>query len=645
MSLFSRLMRYTLVLLVAVLGFTTVVVSQWTVSSFEDRLTVQAENSVGSLARALSLLDLSAGADLDHSCMLLASIPDTLEFRSIELLDENGSQRCIQVNTPTPPTAPSWFVNAIEIDIASAGKSVTQPVQQDWVTWELTGIPYEANAYDELWSLAIKTFWGVLILFAAASITGFWALQRLLDPLREVVVQAKGISERRFTKIAIPQTTEFADVARSMNELSDRIQSMLSNEAALLSVKKASHDFDEVTGLLNRETFIDQFSALLSRENEQSIGSVALIRLLNLSEMNRDYGRDLIDNLLQDVGDALNQLSEDQCYGSYCSVGRLNGADICAVATNERNAKNLADAMQRRVKGVLLAHNIDSRYTVAATCIDYELGDNTGELLSSMDRALAQSELQAGAPIVPAQRLAQVDPDRANQKFWQDNLADALQSGGLSLAWFPVLRKDESVLHLEGMARLSVNKKEFNAGDFMPWVFRLGLGQNFDRAVVSEALKTLPSHKERLHVNLSADSLKGTEFSLWLAEKLKTMPENVTRFGIEISETAIVGAQPSFERLMTVLKPYGCELGIEHMGYRPEIIASLGELGPSYLKIDSLYTQDLRSNEGNKAVVNSLSGVAKSLGIDCIVEGISRLDDREAAYDMGVRGASGTAIH
>jgi EAL domain-containing protein (putative c-di-GMP-specific phosphodiesterase class I) len=179
----------------------------------------------------------------------------------------------------------------------------------------------------------------------------------------------------------------------------------------------------------------------------------------------------------------------------------------------------------------------------------------------------------------------------------------------------------------------------------MPWVFRLGLGQNFDRAVVSEALKTLPSHKERLHVNLSADSLKGTEFSLWLAEKLKTMPENVARFGIEISETAIVGAQPSFERLMTVLKPYGCELGIEHMGYRPEIIASLGELGPSYLKIDSLYTQDLRSNEGNKAVVNSLSGVAKSLGIDCIVEGISRLDDREAAYDMGVRGASGTAIH
>jgi EAL domain-containing protein (putative c-di-GMP-specific phosphodiesterase class I) len=81
------------------------------------------------------------------------------------------------------------------------------------------------------------------------------------------------------------------------------------------------------------------------------------------------------------------------------------------------------------------------------------------------------------------------------------------------------------------------------------------------------------------------------------------------------------------------------------MGYRPEIIAELARLGPSYLKIDSLYTQNLRSNEGNKAVVTSISVVAKSLGIDCIVEGISEAEDREAAYQMGVRGASGKAIN
>ena len=256
MSLFSRLMWYTFFLLVAILGFTTLVVSQWTVHSFEDRLSVQAENSVGVLSRVLSRSDLTADDDLNEACTWLSTVPNTLEFRSVELFDESGNQRCYQTNTPQSPIAPKWFIRNIEIEIIPA----TQPVQQGWVTWKLTGIPYEANAYDELWNLAINTFWGVLALLVSASIGGFWALQKLLDPLRQVVVQAKSIGDRRFTKIAIPTTTEFADVARSMNDLSDRIQSMLTDEAALLKDKKATYDFDEVTGLLNRETFIDRCS-------------------------------------------------------------------------------------------------------------------------------------------------------------------------------------------------------------------------------------------------------------------------------------------------------------------------------------------------------------------------------------------------
>lgn len=640
MSLFSRLMWYTFFLLLAILGFTTLVVSQWTVQSFEDRLTVQAENSVGVLSRVLSRSDLTVDNHLNEACTWLSTIPNTLEFRSVELIDESGKQRCYRTNTPQPPIAPNWFINNVEIEITPA----TQPVQQGWVTWKLTGIPYEANAYDQLWGLAINTFWGVLALLIGASVGGFWALQKLLHPLRQVVVQAKSIGERRFTKIAIPTTTEFADVARSMNDLSDRIQSMLSDEAALLKDKKATHDFDDVTGLLNRETFIDQFGARLNRENEESIGAVALIRLLNLAEMNREYGRGLIDNLLKDVGVALNQLSSDDHYGSYCSVGRLNGADICAIATNESNAKNLADTMQRTVAKVLVKHNIDARYGVAAACIDYELGDNTGELLAAIDGALAQSELQAGVPIVPAQRKNSTDTKRESQRFWHEHLASALSNGGLRLVWFPVLRKDESVIHLEGMARLSIDNQEFNAGDFMPWVFRLGLGQAFDRAVVTEALKSLSAEKGRLHVNLSADSLKGAEFSAWLNETLKGASADTARFGMEISETAIIGAQSSFETLRTILKPHGCQLGIEHMGYRPEIIAELGSLGPDYLKVDSLYTQELSTNQGNRSVLTSFSGVAKSLGIDCIAEGINTADDIEQAFALGARGVSGRAV-
>ena len=640
MSLFKRLMIYTFVLLATVLGVTTFSISNWVVYNVEDRLGVQTNNALSILASSLSMRDLTNSDILDETCLRLNPIADLLEFRVIVLRDAAGKEVCSQANTPLLPNAPAWFVRSIDIEVLSA----TQSVSQDWVNWELTGTPYGANAYDELWRLTVRIFWSVFCVLIAAGVFGTWALNRLLTPLRHVVVQAKNIGERRFTQIAIPNTREFADVAKSMNELSTRVQNMLADEAALLQSKKAFAEFDDTTGLLNRETFLDQFGARLKRENEESIGSVALIRIVNLAEMNREYGRGIVDNLLSDIGDTLNQLSDEAQYGGYCAAGRLNGADICAVATNESNAKNLADALQRKVMNVLSTHNIDERYKIAAACVEYQLGDNTGALLSVLDSALAQSEAQAGAPIVPALRPQGEDGARKGHQFWSDHLPSALTQGGLTLAWFPVRREDQSIIHLEGMARLTIGENTFNAGEFMPWVFRLGLGEAFDKAVVSTAMGALETQTERLHINLSADSVKGYTFVDWIGTCLDQSKADVARLGVEISETAVLASTASFDRLIATLKPRQVQVGIEHMGYRPEIIAKLGQLGPDYLKLDSLYTQDLGSNDGNRSVVSSFSSVAKSLGIDCIAEGINTANDAGDAFSLGIRGVSGRAI-
>ena len=220
----------------------------------------------------------------------------------------------------------------------------------------------------------------------------------LLLPLGHVVSQASAIGQRRFTKIDVPTTAEFAAVARSMNELSDRVQGMLADEAEQLKNKKASSDLDETTGLLNRDRFVDQFRTKLTQENEEALGSAALIRIQGLADMNREYGRQSIDNLLKDIGSSLRTLNNIDKYGPSCSIGRMNGADVCAIASNETNGKNLADLMQRMVTSVLENHGIDERYRVAAACIQYEYGDGIGDLLTAMDGALAQSELQSAEP-------------------------------------------------------------------------------------------------------------------------------------------------------------------------------------------------------------------------------------------------------
>ena len=124
---------------------------------------------------------------------------------------------------------------------------------------------------------------------------------------------------------------------------------------------------------------------------------------------------------------------------------------------------------------------------------------------------------------------------------------------------------------------------------------------DFDKAVVRSALELLPGKEERLHVNLSGESLKGDAFTQWLDSLLSTTSGDFSRLGFEVSESAVLAAKDQFENLVSTMTSLGCQVGIEHMGYRPEIIAELGKLGPSYLKIDSLYTQNLSGERGEQS--------------------------------------------
>ena len=96
-------------------------------------------------------------------------------------------------------------------------------------------------------------------------------------------------------------------------------------------------DLDETTGLLNRDRFVDQFRTKPQRTRRPWF--CGLIRIQGLADMNREYGRQSIDNLLKDIGSSLRTLNNIDKYGPPGSIGRMNGADVCAIASNETNGK------------------------------------------------------------------------------------------------------------------------------------------------------------------------------------------------------------------------------------------------------------------------------------------------------------------
>ena len=637
MSIYKRLWIGLAALMLTVFCVTFILFGMAASSSSEDQLAIETDKNANTLALLLSQTVLDP-VDLE---LTLSTTVNLSEFEYVRIVDAAGDTVFERSNPIPSYNSPQWFRTLFSVDNAPSSALV----QQGWQTWSLELKSFDGATYDELWRVAVNNVLAMLGAFIVAGIIGNLALKRLLRSLTDVVNQARAIGDRRFYSIDVPATLEFAEVAESMNELSSRVKGMLEREASKLNKQREHTDIEPITGLLNRDTFVSRLSAKLDAEGEESAGSLGLIRIQNLADLNRNFGRRVIDELLKSIGEAVSGLQSDEYYGQYCSIGRLNGSDVCAFATNETNGKNLADLLQRLTQNTLREHGLIETSDVAAACIDFEMGDATGELLSALDGALAMSEQQAGNPIVMGMRTNQSSSTIKDQaRYWSDELELILEPGKLELALFPVANEAGGLIHNEGMARLRAGETLHTAGEFMPWVFRLGKGKEFDKAVMAAALDEIDQTQKRTHINLSSESLGNQPLANWLNVELENRATDGRLLGVEVPESAVLANPEGFTALVRNLRPMGVEVGIEHVGFQVSVISQLADLGASYLKIDGMFSADVEANLGNRAALRTFVNVSQSLGIECIAEGVSTEKDIAELFELGLSGVCGRAV-
>ena len=236
-----------------------------------------------------------------------------------------------------PTILKTWF--PIE---SAPGQAMLQP---GWTQQGLLEVQrHDDVAYDELWKTAQNMFWALLASVALAGLIGSLLLQRILAPLKGVVIQAKAIGERRFITTPEPSTTEFAEVTRAMNELARRVGEMLQKESQRLSRQREATEIDAGTGLLLRSPFMARLGAKLESEDADASGSVALVRLSNLARLNQNFGRQTMDAVLAEIGSSITRLNLSQ---SDWVAGRLNGSDFFLLAPLANEPKQAAEALQR----------------------------------------------------------------------------------------------------------------------------------------------------------------------------------------------------------------------------------------------------------------------------------------------------------
>ncbi len=635
MSLYKQLWLGVVLLLTLVFGGSFLVSSYSARAYLEQQLYMK--NADNATALALSLTQ--QGADEVLLELTLAAQFDTGYYELIELVSPEGEITVRRQDTQKTTEAPAWFMKLLPIEVEPGIAQVQKGWQQ---LGTLTLRSHSRFAYGELWASTKKLALVFLMAMALAGIVGSYLLKKILRPLDDVVDQAQAIGRRRFITIDEPRTREFKHVVVAMNKLSERIKQVLKEEAKRMEKWQRQAHVDKVTGLLNREPFIQALDAALESNDVNATGSLSLIRISGLARLNENFGRKAIDAMLKEVGSALNRIVIQH---SRWAASRLNGSDFAVLAPRAMEADHAIREVQAAIREILQNRSMPEGIELPGAATIFSHGDSFGALMTRLDGALLAADHDGRSSINIAHKgdipLKSV---RDQMEDWQAIFSRAFSEKKFQLGGFAVVGLENKLLHIESPARLEWQGNLLAAGQFLPWINRLQLSYELDREVVRLALQTIEKEGRPIGVNLSVAAVVEANFLPWLSEKLSTHEEAAEKLWLEVPEPMVFRHLENFKLLCTKARAHGCKVGVEHMGHQLAELGQLHDAGVDYFKIDASFIRDIDNNTGNQTLLRTLCTVGHSIGVVVIAEGVRTDKEWAMLKELGADGATGPGI-
>jgi EAL domain-containing protein (putative c-di-GMP-specific phosphodiesterase class I)/GGDEF domain-containing protein len=635
MSLYKQLWLAVIFLLTLVFAGSFLVYSLSAKAYLERQLTMK--NADNATALALSLTQQEADQVLIE--LTIAAQFDTGFYEMIELVDPEGKVLVRREDTHKITDAPGWFMALFPIEV-EPGVAAVQKGWQQLGTLRLRS--HSRFAYGELWASTQKLALLFLLAMVAAGFLGGRMLKIILRPLDDVVEQAEAIGERRFITIDEPRTREFRQVVGAMNNLSIRIREMLGQEVRRLEKWQRAAHIDQVTDLLNREPFIQAVNAALESDDVNATGSLSIVRVTGLAKLNSDYGRNVIDSVLQGIGSALNRMVVKR---SRWAASRLNGSDFALLAPRAVDPRAVAEEMQGAIREIFESRSMDRGVTFPAASTIYAHGDTFSGLMTLLDGALQAADREGESAVNIAHKgdipLGSI---KDQLEEWREVFSAAFRDNLFSLEFFPVVNQKSELLHYEAPVRLDWQGKTLAAGQFLPWINRLELSGELDKEVVTTAIDLVRQTGKPLCANLSVASVVERDFLDWLSASLSREREAAANLWLEVPESMAFRHLDNFKLLCKRAKAHGSKVGIEHMGHQLAELGQLHDVGLDYLKVDASFVRDIENNVANQTLLRTLCTIGHSIGVIVIAEGVRTKAEWDSLRDLGVDGATGPGI-
>ena len=428
----------------------------------------------------------------------------------------------------------------------------------------------------------------------------------------------------------------FKDVTQSR-----KIQKMMEHQAT----------HDSLTGLVNRTDFEARLENVLqSAKNFETTHAMLFLDLDQFKIVNDTAGHVAGDELLKQIS----ALLSGQLRGRD-TLARLGGDEFgvllenCPISKARKVAEMLIEVI-REYRFVWDEKTYQVGVSIGIVAIDAESTNRT-QLMHYADQACYMAkDLGRGRAYVytDADEAAR---ERRGERLMRKDLSEALSGERFLLLYQPIvaLDADQTRMHTRAellLRMLDANDNLVSPGAFMPAAARYGLMPQIDRWVIERVFRAYPHVFMQnpdlvLSLNLSAASIADegmAEYVLQMFDKTVIRPDQVC---FEIAETALSRNLASTRRLITQLRDAGCSFALDDFGTGLASFAVLKDLRVDFVKIDGDLIRDIRSDEIDCAMVESINSMAHLLQIRTIAESVDGAAEVDKLKSIGVDYAQG----
>lgn len=505
--------------------------------------------------------------------------------------------------------------------------------------FEIAQKVYQAGV-DRFDSTRRNALWLLLLAIVTMCWLGWVLNDSIVNPLQRVIATFKNISRGRYdTPIDVHGRDEICAVLRELGEMQTKLGQ---DEAAIHKLAF----YDPLTQLPNRRLLRERLQQVMGASvRTLSYGAILMIDLDNFKTINDTQGHDVGDQLLVEVSQRLLE-----CVRQSDTVARLGGDEFVVMlvdlSTDEKQAAWLAERIGEKILARIHAPcSINQRVLRSAGSMGMSLFLGDGVSIDDLFKRADISMYQAKASGRNALRFFDPEIQAALEvrMALESELHDALTGEQLRLFYQVQTDSDQRVMGAEVLLRWEHPRLGLVTPDtFIPIAEESGLIVPIGEWVLRKAceqLRAWQTHPVAQHfalsVNVSARQFRQPDFVDMVRRLLAETAVSPSRLKLELTESLVMHNVVDTVVKMRELNALGVDFSMDDFGTGYSSLAHLTNLPIQQLKIDRSFVRNLMDSRSDAVIVQTIIGMASTLGVAVIAEGVETPEQRCCLEQFG----------